>query len=203
MITQSFDLNMIPESEPVIVHVNQYDEGTGRFVISLYNGTSLYSPSNATVKVQGTKPDKHGFQYNASISGSTVTVDLERQMTAVAGDVRTQILVTEQNGVTGTFVFIMRVQESALEDDTDISETELPDIIDAAETNAERAEAAVKKYPKIIDEYWWVWNASQGQWENTYVRAKGADGAGSIVIDNHIIKYNGTINITNHVISFG
>lgn len=144
MLTQEFDLNMIPDSAPVVVHVNQYDIGEGRLIISLYKDSSPYNPAaGATVVIQGTKPDKHGFAYTATISGSTVTADVTEQMTAVEGIVRTQIIVTDAQGVTGTFVFHMDVQRSALQDDTDISETELPAIIDLARKNArEAAESA-------------------------------------------------------------
>ena len=60
-IIQEFDLNMIPDSAPVVIHADQYDKGTGRFRINLYNGNTAYTPSSATVKIQGTKPDKKGF----------------------------------------------------------------------------------------------------------------------------------------------
>lgn len=144
MLTQEFDLKIIPDSGPVVVHVNQYDTGIGRFVIHLLDvDETPYSPTNAVVMIQGTKPDKHGFAYTATISGSTVTADVTEQMTAVEGIVRTQIIVTDAQGVTGTFVFHMDVQRSALQDDTDISETELPAIIDLARKNArEAAESA-------------------------------------------------------------
>lgn len=144
MLTQEFDLKIIPDSGPVVVHVNQYDTGIGRFVIHLLDvDDTPYSPTDAVVMIQGTKPDKHGFAYTATISSSTVTADVTEQMTAVEGIVRTQIIVTDAQGVTGTFVFHMDVQRSALQDDTDISETELPAIIDLARKNArEAAESA-------------------------------------------------------------
>lgn len=176
-IVQEFNLDMIPQTVPVIIPVNQYDTGTGRLVIKLYKGLNQYSPTNATVKIQGTKPDKRGFEYPATISGNTVTANLELQMTACYGDVRTQIVVTESTGETGTFVFILRVQKSALEDDTDISETELPDIIDAAERNAERAEAAAQHYPYIgANNHWYVWNVENEQYVDTGVNGEGQDG---------------------------
>ena len=130
MVTQEIKLNMIPDSEPVVVHVNQYDEGTGRLVIKLYKDNAAYAPEVASVIIQGTKPDKKGFAYNATISGNTVTADLTQQMTACAGDVRTQVIVTESSGKTGTFVFILKVQASALQLGTDMSETEIPAYLD-------------------------------------------------------------------------
>ena len=139
MITQEFKLNMIPESDPVVVHVNQCDQGIGRLIAHLYHKGNPYTPSEATVIIQGTKPDKHGFGYDASISGNTVTANLTEQMTAVPGSVRTQFVVTDGYGVTGTFAFILEVQASALDADTDTSETEIPGIIDAARQSAMQA----------------------------------------------------------------
>lgn len=140
-IVQEIDLNLIPDSSPVIVHVDQYDEGTGRLRINLYDGDVPYTPSNATVVIQGTKPDKKGFAYAASISGSVVTSDLKLQMTACPGRVRVQVVVSEGLNRTGTFVFWLEVQASALADDVDISETQLPEYINAAESAARDSEA--------------------------------------------------------------
>lgn len=189
-IVQEFNLDMIPQTVPVVIPVNQYDTGTGRLVIKLYKGLSPYSPSDATVKIQGTKPDKKGFEYPATISGNTVTANLTEQMTACYGDVRTQVVVTENSGNTGTFVFILRVQKSALEDDTDISETELPDIIDAAERNAERAETAAQHYPYIGDNnHWYVYNVNTGNFEDTGISAKGQDGIMSATVTGNKVTF--------------
>ena len=141
MITQTFDLNLIPDSAPVVVHCDQYDHGTGRLVISLYDGPIAYSP-NGTAVIQGVKPDGHGFDYSCTLSGNVVTANLTEQMTAVAGQVRTQIVVTESTGRTGTFVFILDVQRSALPADTDMSESDYQMIEQAIEETQQAAEDA-------------------------------------------------------------
>ena len=120
MIIQTIDLNLIPSSAPIIVHCDQYDTGTGRILARLYDGDTPYTPSGTAI-IQGTKPDRHGFMYNATLSGNTVTADLTEQMTACAGDVRCQIVVTETSGRTGSFAFTLSVQKSALPSDTDMS----------------------------------------------------------------------------------
>lgn len=141
MIIQTFDLNLIPDSAPVVVHCDQYDKGTGRLVINLYDGSIAYSPSGTAV-IQGTKPDGRGFDYSCSLSGNVVTANLTEQMTAVAGQVRTQIVVTESTGRTGTFVFILDVQRSALPTDTDMSESDYQLIEQAIEETQQAAEDA-------------------------------------------------------------
>ena len=139
MITQEINLNLIPSSDPVVVHINQYDEGKGRLIAHLYNGSSPYVPVNATVKVQGTKPDDKAFQYYCDISGSTVTIDINIQMTAVAGRTPTQLIVTEYTGITGSFAFILDIQPSTLQPLVDVSETDLPIYTEEAQEAAQRA----------------------------------------------------------------
>lgn len=142
-IIQHFNLNLIPESAPVVVHADQYDHGIGRLVIKLYNGDEPYSPVGS-VMIQGTKPDGKGFAYTATLDGNTVTADLTEQMTAVSGDVRTQIVVTEESGRTGTFAFILNIQTSALPDGSDMSESEiavLEELVESAEQSSSDAEA--------------------------------------------------------------
>lgn len=139
MIVQNFDLNLIPDSAPVVVHVDQYDHGTGRLRISLYEGDVPYEPSG-TAQIQGTKPDGRGFLYNATLSGNVVTANLEEQMTAVAGKVLVQVVVTETSGRIGSFKFVLDVQKSALPDDTDMSESDYQAIEELIEEAQEVAE---------------------------------------------------------------
>jgi hypothetical protein len=139
MIVQNFDLNLIPDSAPVVVHVDQYDHGTGRLRISLYEGDVPYEPSG-TAQIQGTKPDGRGFLYNATLSGNVVTANLEEQMTAVAGKVLAQVVVTETSGRIGSFKFVLDVQKSALPDDTDMSESDYQAIEELIEEAQEVAQ---------------------------------------------------------------
>lgn len=142
MIIQNFDLNLIPNSAPVVVHVDQYDHGTGRLRISLYEGDVPYEPSG-TAQIQGSKPDGRGFLYNATLSGNVVTANLEEQMTAVAGKVMAQVVVTETSGRTGSFKFVLDVQKSALPDDTDMSESDyqaIEELIEEAQEVAQEVE---------------------------------------------------------------
>ena len=138
-ITQTFHLNLIPEQGPTVVHCDQYDEGIGRLIIKLYDGDVAYSPTGSAT-IQGRKPDGHGFEYAASLSGNIVTADLTKQMTAVAGPVRCQVVVRESDDRTGTFAFILQVQKSALPDDTEMSDSDYQ-LIEQALDAAEDAEA--------------------------------------------------------------
>ena len=157
-IIQNFNLNLIPDSAPVIVHVDQYDEGAGRLVASLYNGNTAYTPaSGATAVIQGMKPDKHGFTYSATISGNTVTANLTQQMTAAAGNVCVQLVIHEGDNRTGTFVFFLAVQRSALPANSDLSQSDLEYI----EELIADAEALNTQVPYIgANGHWWIWSTT-------------------------------------------
>lgn len=175
-ITQEFDLNLIPSSAPVVVHVDQYDHGTGRLVASLYNGETPYSPSSASVYVQGTKPDGKFFvsSTGVALSGNVVTADLTEVMTQVSGRTRIQFVVTGQSGRTGTFVFFLEVQASALPNDSELSQSDFSmveeaiemiqqSVSDAAESAQESAGSAQASSDSAEDSEAWAKGTRDGE----------------------------------------
>lgn len=127
MVTQKFDLNMIPGKPKPIIRASQYDTGLRAFEVSLFAGTDTYTiPSGATLTVQGTKPDYTGFSYSATYSGNTVSFDCTDQMTACAGAVEMEIAVVNDGERVATANFVLQVEAAALKDDTIISETDIP-----------------------------------------------------------------------------
>ena len=133
MTEQTFNLDLIPDGIPPIVHVSQYDKGQlWKFNIIL-NNTLFTIPDNSSVTVQGTKKDGTGFQYSCTYSGSQVIVKEEQQMTIFYGDVKAEIVIVNGDDLIGTLNFIIRIEPAPLNDDTQISETMLPLIEEAAE----------------------------------------------------------------------
>lgn len=134
MITQTHDLNLIPGSVPPVVHVTQYDKTARTLVFNLWDGETSFSvPSGAAVTIRGTKPDGNGFEYTATASGSTVSMDLQQQMATCAGSVRCEVRFASGTQILGTADFVLEVKPSALNENTPLSETELPLIEQAAE----------------------------------------------------------------------
>ena len=192
-ITQEINLNLIPGAIPPRISVSQYDDASRSLVFRLYNGAVSFTPgSGTTVQIRGTKPDNKGFEYAASIAGSTVTATITDQMTAVAGDVRCEIVLKDSTKTIGTGNFVLEVERAALGEDTDISETVIPDIIDAAEANAERAEAAADRAEEASvhapyigqNEDWYVWDTVSEQYVDSGVDARGDDGEDGTSIAN-------------------
>ena len=144
MNPQVINLNVTPGKVLPRAHASQYDIGRP-FTFYLYdeNGIAYSIPSGSTVIIEGTKPDGTGYAYNAdSYTGNAVTYTLKGQETVLCGDIPGEIVITKNNTRLGTLNFYWAVEESALSGDTDISDTELPAIIDAAAANAQRAEDA-------------------------------------------------------------
>lgn len=133
MTSQTINLDLIPQGIPPIIHVSQYDKGQTWLFNVLKGGSAFTIPSGSTITIQGTKSDSTGFQYPCTYSGSVVTATEEQQMTIFAGDVATELSITNGDDLIGSINFIIRVEPAALADDTEISETDLPLIEQAIE----------------------------------------------------------------------
>lgn len=129
MISQTYDLNLIPSQIPVTIHCSQYDDGSRTFVFNLYEGASAFEiPAGASVTFSGVKPDGLGFQYPCTITGaSQVSVDVALQMTAVAGDCPCKVTVYDtDSNVLGSALCVLDVERHPLQDDTVISDSDIP-----------------------------------------------------------------------------
>lgn len=149
MITQSIQLNLIPGGVLPRFYVSQYDKGSRTLQFTLFYGSLEYEiPEGCTITIQGTKPDLTGFQYHASYQGNIVTANIEEQMTVLAGEVTTELVITDTSlNILGTCNFIIDVEQAALSKDTVVSETDLPllqEAIQAAATATASATAAAE-----------------------------------------------------------
>lgn len=132
MITSTYRLNMQPSLSPLVVRVSQYDVGETLVFALVNTATSSDISSGVSAEINGTKPDGRGFTYSATYSSTipSVSVTIQEQMTAVAGDVMCEITLykgtppSAQNpsGTNykrlGTANFILSVERAALDKDT-------------------------------------------------------------------------------------
>jgi hypothetical protein len=147
MITQTLQLNLVPKGISPRLYVTQYDYDSRTLTFEIYNGSNRFTlTSGTTAKIQGTKPDRHGFSYNAEVdtANNVITADITQQMTAVDGDVVVEIVLIKNNKRIGTLNFVMVVQPAGLNDDTDTSDTDIPAIIAEATEQMLTAEAYAK-----------------------------------------------------------
>lgn len=150
MITQTYNLNLIPDRVPVIVNCSQYDANSRTIEMVIYDGSVLYTiPSGVSATVRGTKSDNTGFEYPCTIDGSKVSFGIKDQMTIFAGKVPCEIRLADANGFVGTCNFLLNVEETPLDPDVTISETDLP-LLEEAEQNAIRAEQARDEAEQIL-----------------------------------------------------
>ena len=146
MTSQTFNLDLIPQGVPPIIHVSQYDKGQTWFIKVFENGVPFEIPEGCGVTVQGTKPDNTVFQYACVYAGSIISATLMQQMTAVVGDVITEIRITQNNSaqIVGSLNFITRVEEGGINDSAVISETDISLI--------EQALELADRVPEIVQE---------------------------------------------------
>lgn len=142
MYTQETNLNVIPSGVRPVIHCSQYDNNLSAIRFKLFKDNVAFTiPSGAAVIINGYKPDNTGFSYAASaISGNTATISTTQQMTAVAGDVLCELRVRTSDQIIGTLNFILRVEPAPLQDDTILSETDIPLIEQAVDIAANLAE---------------------------------------------------------------
>lgn len=144
IVTQNYDLDMIPGDVPLIVPVKQYDNTSRQIQFTLYSGSNAFIlQSTASVRCDGTKPDGNGFSETCSYSGNVVTLVVTQQMAAVSGNVPCQLTVTDGTGVIGTATFILFVWPAALNSGTVVSDSDVAAIIAQAQSAANSAAEAV------------------------------------------------------------
>lgn len=150
MLTSTYKLSMQPGTPPLIVRVSQYDKGESLVFRLTNSATSADISSGVSAEIRGTKPDGNGFSYAATYSYSnsvaTVTVTVQEQMTAIAGSVICEIILTKGSGSSekqlGTANFILEVERAALDKDTVKSASSIRQLINVIDRTDELIAAA-------------------------------------------------------------
>lgn len=129
MVVTKVDLDLNSRGVVPRIEVSRMDSGLRVFEFTLYDGETLYTvPSNASITLQGTKPDRKGFSYNCTYTASTGTVRVSctEQMTAVVGEVVCQLVVVDTSKKrVASFAFIINVNKSATDEKTIYSDSDL------------------------------------------------------------------------------
>ena len=147
---------------PPDVTLKQYDktsDASGKQLqFDLYDGATLYTiPSGATVTIRGTKPDLTGYVYKCSFTGSTVTVNVQEQMTVCAGRHNAEVRIEKGGNILGTANVTLNVEKSSLNDAVPISKTDIPliekavEAYDKATTKADEASASASSAKASAD----------------------------------------------------
>lgn len=140
---QVVDLQYAPNGIEPVIRVSQFDTGR-QFRLRIFDGVTPYvMPSGTTARIDGLKPDKTGFSYidAVSVENNVVTVTTQDQMTVLSGIVECEIRFIKGSNYIGTLNFKLNVEESPINGDTDMSETDIPAIIELASIQEVNAEA--------------------------------------------------------------
>ena len=161
MTKQTVNVNIIAGSAKPVVHVSQYDHDAGALVFNIYDGDTEFSiPPDATIIMQGTKPDKQFFLYQCDgFSGNTVTCSVHDQMTAVAGNVECELRIYSGGNGIGTANFTLSIEHAAVADDsitsadtlTALSEIENT-VIASRDSAASSASAAAESATQAVND---------------------------------------------------
>lgn len=141
-VTYNLKLNIIPAGIPNVITMNQYDSDF-TIVCSLYttNG-DLVIEGDTTASIRGTKKDGNGYSAAATLSGTTVTVTGDEQITAVPGDNTFEIVLTKNNKELSTANFIIHVERAALDKDTVVSQSKIRELVNVIDKTDDLLAAA-------------------------------------------------------------
>lgn len=152
IIEQVYNLDLVPNGRPLVVNVSQYDQGSRALTFNFFKDNVAFTPpSGYAAHITGTKPDGTGFMYAMTVSGSAATVEVTQQMCAVAGECPCEIrLIDGNSNVLGTANFTLSVERAAMDDDTVISDSDIPyfeDLATQAAASAASAAASAAIFP--------------------------------------------------------
>lgn len=152
LIEQVYNIDLVPNGRPLVVNVSQYDQGSRALTFNFFKDNVAFTPpAGYSANITGTKPDGTGFMYAMTVSGSAATVEVTQQMCAVAGDCPCEIrLIDGNSNVLGTANFTLSVERAAMDDDTVISDSDIPyfeDLATQAAASAASAAASAAIFP--------------------------------------------------------
>lgn len=137
MLKRTYELDMVPGGIPLSIHLSQYDSDV-LLVFQLYasQGTLAIPDTGVTAQIRGTKLDGNGISaactFEVIDSVPTVTVQMTKQMTAIAGKNTFELLLTAVNGNSEYSLpsanFYLEVERAALDYDTLESKSEIKEI---------------------------------------------------------------------------
>lgn len=152
MIVRRFKANMVPGGRAEVVNLSQYDSDVV-LEFELYTTEGVFTVAEGTtVLFRGSKPDGNGISIDAELestvdaeTGQTVhvvTVELNQQVTAVAGRSFYELSLRKDDVELNTANFIIDVERAPLDKDTPPSNSVIKEIIDTIDRTDEFLGAA-------------------------------------------------------------
>lgn len=140
MRTQSVILNMIPSGVNPVVHLSQYDqENDGALLFNIYDGNVLADLTGCTATIEGAKPDGTFYMYPCTVYSTYLTCAVNFQMTSIAGSYPAEVRINRGGENVGTINLTMMVEPAGV-GQVDVSDTDIPTLLDNIETSVDEAE---------------------------------------------------------------
>ena len=124
MLKRTYELDMVPGGIPLSIHLSQYDSDV-QLVFQLYasQGTLAIPDTGVTAQIRGTKLDGNGISADCTFevidSVPTVTVQMTKQMTAIAGKNTFELVLKATSGSSEYSLpsanFYLEVERAALD----------------------------------------------------------------------------------------
>lgn len=137
MLRRTYELDMVPGGIPLSIHLSQYDSDV-QLIFQLYasQGTLAIPDTGVTAQIRGTKLDGNGISAECTFevidSVPTVTVQMTKQMTAIAGKNTFELVLTATSGSSEYSLpsanFYLEVERAALDYNTLESKSEIKEI---------------------------------------------------------------------------
>ena len=138
---QIINLQITPNGVMPKVYASQFDVGR-EIQFNLYDGaTAFVPPAGTAIRFEGKKSDGNGFSYACTYNDNVVTVALTDQMTVFAEEVPCELRLDYNGTDIGTINVILAIEKSPIDENTPMSDTELPAIIELARNEQYNAEA--------------------------------------------------------------
>lgn len=135
---------------------------------------------DATYTVVYRRSDGYLYPVLVNASADAIVWNPTEIDTAVSGNGQLEVRLLDGETIGKTIIMQTYVAPSLSGDESEPS-TPAPDWVNDVAEDADRAEAAVSHYPKIINGVWYVWDAEQSDFVSTGISAQGEDGVSPTV----------------------
>ncbi len=189
MLRRTYELDMVPGGIPLSIHLSQYDSDV-QLIFQLYasQGALAIPDTGVTAQIRGTKLDGNGISADCTFevidSVPTVTVQMTKQMTAIAGKNTFELVLTATSGSSEYSLpsanFYLEVERAALDYDTLESKSEIKEIQEIladADSVIEALRVSKETQEKMAQLTQRAEDAAAGAEENAGVAAQAKDDA--------------------------
>ena len=165
MIKYKRKINMVPGGQPdAAIRMNQYDTDVV-LELELYTSDGEFAlDPNTELAIRGVKPDGNGvsvpgtirteIEKYTNIEKYIACIEVDPQMTAVAGDTKYKLVLINDGKELNTGSFVVEVDRAALDKDTLPSESVIREIVDTIDRTDEflKASRSITKAKKEISD---------------------------------------------------